>query len=158
MAEDHADFSVRIHQRQSQPKLEDMGLLPRRHRHHALGRTRAFKHLLIGRLPIVTLIAEIKIGHATTCRLDAHVVAQPRAGKADPQLQRLRPDNIEQAQGWQGRLQFSGLNVTARRKTARRTFATPIIIKGELFGNNELGSDSLILRCQGTSPSAPPHD
>ncbi len=104
MAEDHADFSIGIHQWQSQPELENMGLLPWRHRHHALRRSRAFQHFLIGRLPIVALIAEIKIGHAPTCRLNAHVVTQPSSREADPQLQRFRPYHIEQTQRRQGRL------------------------------------------------------
>ena len=98
MAENHADLSVRIHQRQAQPELENVRLLPWGHWYNTLRGSRAFHNFLISCFPIGPLIAQIKLGDTTPRGLNTHIVTQSRTSEAHTQLQRLRRDDIVQTQ------------------------------------------------------------
>lgn len=81
-------------------------------------------------------------------RLDTEILPETGTGQTYAEMKRIGAENIEQAQRREKRLKLRRLNVGANREPGLGALGPPIIEQLLLLGNDELGSNGLILRCQ----------
>ncbi len=81
-------------------------------------------------------------------RLDTEIFSEAGTSQTYAQMKWIGAENIEQAQRREQRLKLRRLNVGANREPGLGALGSPIIEQLLLLGNDELGSNGLILRCQ----------
>src|SRR5690606_13390039 len=117
-------------------------------RYDTLRRASASDDFAISLFPIAALVAKLKIADMAPRSLDTEIFPEPRARQTHAQLKRLGSEYIEKAQRRKQRLKLRRLNVGTNRKVGLGALRAPIVEQFLLFGNDELGSNGLILRCQ----------